>query len=314
MVDEQDKNFRERFGAQVPGEEVDAKAIVKGSLMELNEDGSVKEGEDAIQVTSAMVAPFLFKSKEEADKFLGKHVDDKVVFNPFNSCEGNEAELASMLSIDKEKAANVKSNFQLSIAEIVVLKLAEHDQEFYNNIFGEGKVNNEEEYDKGLREMIQAQLEANSRRLFARDAEKHLYETYKDMTLPVEFLKNFIRSNEEKVDEEHFEEQANAAMEQLKWTLIQDKACAALEVKIEEADVVAHATEIARSQFIQYGIYNIDEETIADSAKRILANEQYRERITEEVKSIKLFNAMHDAVTLKSETVSMDKFREIAKA
>jgi trigger factor len=96
--------------------------------------------------------------------------------------------------------------------------------------------------------------------------------------------------------------------------LIQDKACAALEVKIEEADVVAHATEIARSQFIQYGIYNIDEETIADSAKRILANEQYRERITEEVKSIKLFNAMHDAVTLKSETVSMDKFREIAKA
>jgi trigger factor len=282
--------------------------------MELNEDGSVKEGEDAIQVTSAMVAPFLFKSKEEADKFLGKHVDDKVVFNPFNSCEGNEAELASMLSIDKEKAANVKSNFQLSIAEIVVLKLAEHDQEFYNNIFGEGKVNNEEEYDKGLREMIQAQLEANSRRLFARDAEKHLYETYKDMTLPVEFLKNFIRSNEEKVDEEHFEEQANAAMEQLKWTLIQDKACAALEVKIEEADVVAHATEIARSQFIQYGIYNIDEETIADSAKRILANEHYRERITEEVKSIKLFNAMHDAVTLKSETVSMDKFREIAKA
>jgi trigger factor len=314
MVDEQDKNFRERFGAQVPGEEVDAKAIVKGSLMELNEDGSVKEGEDAIQVTSAMVAPFLFKSKEEADKFLGKHVDDKVVFNPFNSCEGNEAELASMLSIDKEKAANVKSNFQLSIAEIVVLKLAEHDQEFYNNIFGEGKVNNEEEYDKGLREMIQAQLEANSRRLFSRDAEKYLYETYKEMTLPVEFLKSFIRSNEEKVDEEHFEEQANAAMEQLKWTLIQDKACAALEVKIEEADVVAHATEIARSQFIQYGIYNIDEETIADSAKRILANEQYRERITEEVKSIKLFNAMHDAVTLKSETVSMDKFREIAKA
>jgi trigger factor len=219
-----------------------------------------------------------------------------------------------MLSIDKEKAANVKSNFQLSIAEIVVLKLAEHDQEFYNNIFGEGKVNNEEEYDKGLREMIQAQLEANSRRLFSRDAEKYLYETYKEMTLPVEFLKSFIRSNEEKVDEEHFEEQANAAMEQLKWTLIQDKACAALEVKIEEADVVAHATEIARSQFIQYGIYNIDEETIADSAKRILANEQYRERITEEVKSIKLFNAMHDAVTLKSETVSMDKFREIAKA
>ena len=41
MVDEQDANFRERFGNQVPGEEVDEKALVKGSIMELNEDGSV---------------------------------------------------------------------------------------------------------------------------------------------------------------------------------------------------------------------------------------------------------------------------------
>ena len=36
MVDEQDVNFRERFGNQVPGEEVDAKALVKGSIMELD--------------------------------------------------------------------------------------------------------------------------------------------------------------------------------------------------------------------------------------------------------------------------------------
>jgi trigger factor len=314
MVDQQDKNFRERFGAQVPGEEVDEKAIVKGPIMELNADGSIKEGEDAIQVTAGMVAPFLFKSKEEADKFIGKHKDEKVVFNPFNSCEGNEAELASMLGIDKDKAANTKGDFQLTISEIMVLKPAEHDQEFYNNIFGEGKVNNEEEYDKGIREMIQTQLENNSHSMFSRDAEKYLYEKYKDMQLPVEFLKNFIRANEEKVDEEHFEENANASLEQLKWTLINDKACVALGVKVEEEDVVAHANEIARSQFIQYGIYNIDEETIADSAKRILANEQYRQRITEEVQHMKLFTAMQEAVTLKKETVSLDKFREIAQA
>ena len=108
MIDEQDKNFRERFGAQVPGEEVDAKALVKGSIMELNENGSIKEGEDAIQVTSGIVAPMYFKSKEEGDKFLGKKVGDKVIFNPYNTCEGNASELASMLQIDKDKASEVK--------------------------------------------------------------------------------------------------------------------------------------------------------------------------------------------------------------
>ena len=86
MMAEQDKNLCERFGAQVPGEEVDAKAVVKGSIMELGEDGAVRTDENAIQVVSGIVAPFLFKSKEEADKFIGKHVNDKVVFNPFQSC------------------------------------------------------------------------------------------------------------------------------------------------------------------------------------------------------------------------------------
>ena len=52
MVKEQDAAFRKRFGAQVPGEEFEPDALVKGAIMELNEDGSVKEGDDAIQVVS----------------------------------------------------------------------------------------------------------------------------------------------------------------------------------------------------------------------------------------------------------------------
>ena len=55
MLNEQDTALRKRFGAQVPGEEVEADALVKGAIMELNEDGSVKEGDDAIQVVNGIV-------------------------------------------------------------------------------------------------------------------------------------------------------------------------------------------------------------------------------------------------------------------
>ncbi len=82
MVDEQDAAFRKRFGAQVPGEVFEQDALVKGSIMQLNEDGSIKEGEDAIQVVSGILAPMYFADKEEAAKFEGKKVGDKVVFNP----------------------------------------------------------------------------------------------------------------------------------------------------------------------------------------------------------------------------------------
>ena len=146
MVDEQDANFRERFGNQVPGEEVDEKALVKGSIMELNEDGTVKDGEDAVQVVGGIIAPMYLKDKEEADKFIGKKLNDKVVFNPWKACDGDVTRLASMLNIDKEKAAEVKADFEMSIAEIIIVKPAELNEEYYKNIFGPDKVKSEEEY------------------------------------------------------------------------------------------------------------------------------------------------------------------------
>lgn len=72
MIAEQDASFRKRFGAQVPGEEFEADALVKGAIMELNEDGTVKEGDDAIQVVSGIVAPMYFVDKAEAAKFEGR--------------------------------------------------------------------------------------------------------------------------------------------------------------------------------------------------------------------------------------------------
>lgn len=85
MREQQDKALCERLGSQVPGDTVDDRALVKGVIMELNEDGSVKESEDAIQVVNGIVAPFYFKDKDEEAKFIGKHVDDKVVFNPWKT-------------------------------------------------------------------------------------------------------------------------------------------------------------------------------------------------------------------------------------
>ncbi|MDE6306052.1 MAG: trigger factor family protein, partial [Muribaculaceae bacterium] len=145
MVQEQDKMFRERFGAQVPVEAYEGKALVKGAIMELNEDGTIKEGEDAIQVVNGIVAPWRFTSADEAAKFEGKKVGDKVVFNPAATCNGNAVELASMLGIDRDKAADVKADFEIAISEIIGLKLAEHNEEFFKNVYGE-TVTTEEQY------------------------------------------------------------------------------------------------------------------------------------------------------------------------
>lgn len=314
MLAEQDKNLCQRLGSQVPGDEVDERAIVKGVLMQLNEDGTVNENPGAIQVVNGIVAPFYFKDKDEAAKFTGKKVDDKVVFNPWKSCEGNAAELSSMLNIDKNIAADVKSDFQFTISEIIVLKPAEHNQEFYDNVFGKDKVTDEEGYKKALTEMIARDLAGNSEQLFQADTEKYLMDKYGDMQLPVNFLKKWLVARNEELTAENIDKEFEAMLPSLKWQLIREKVSAELKVEIKEEDLLGYAKSIAYQQFAQYGITNMDDETIEQSAKRLLNDRDTRSRMVERLSDIKLMTAVKEAVTLDNKTVSLEEFRDLVKA
>lgn len=313
MVDEQDANFRERFGNQVPGEEVDEKALVKGSIMELNEDGSVKDTEDAIQVVGGIIAPMYLKDKEEADKFIGKKLNDKVVFNPYKACEGDVTRLASMLNIDKEKAAEAKGDFEMSIAEIIVVKPAELNEEYYKNIFGPDKVKTEEEYFEAIKQMISAQISGNSEMLFHMQAEKQLVEEYGNFELPQEFLKKWLVRRNEGLTAENIDEEFEKMIPSLKWQLIKERIAAVAEVKIEEADVQNHAKAIARQQFAQYGMTNVEDDMLADYAKRILEDKNSRSRIIEEAGDAKLFEAIKQTAKIEAKSVSVDEFKSIAE-
>ncbi|MCM1504437.1 MAG: trigger factor family protein [Muribaculum sp.] len=312
MVAEQDKQFCERFGAQVPGEEVEPNALVKGSIMELDENGEVKTTEDAIQMINGIVAPMYFKDKAEAEKFAGKKVNDKVVFNPWKTCEGNPAELSSMLGVDKDKAADIKGDFEMAISEIIVLRPAEHGQELYDNVLGKDKVTTEEEYLAGVKAMIERDLDNSSLFMFRRDVEKLMMDKYGDMELPAEVLKKWLVNGNDGITPENVDEEYAKMEKSLKWQLIKERLGALCDIKIDEEDLIGHAKMIAARQFAQYGMTNIDDETLADYAKRILSDKNYRPRIVEEVGDSKLFNAIEAKVTLDEKTVSLDEFKEMA--
>lgn len=313
MVKEQDNALRQRFGSQQPAEEMGERALVKGVLMELDANGTVKTTEDAVQVTAAIVAPFLFKGKEEADKFEGKKVGDKVVFNPWASCEGNAAELASMLNIDKNKTDDMKSDFELSIAEIIVNKPAELGQEFYDEVFGKDKVKTEEEYFNNVKGMIAAQLAPNSENLFRIESEKILVEKFGNKELPDGFLKKWLVARNEELTAENIDEEYTNMIPSIKWQLIKERIAKQADIKIEEDDVLNYAKSIAARQFAQYGMTNLDDATITDYAKRILSDKNSRSKIVEEVGDSKLFNALKSLATVESEELTLDLFKAKAE-
>ncbi|MDE6100554.1 MAG: trigger factor [Paramuribaculum sp.] len=312
MIDEQDAAFRKRFGAQVSGEEFEKDALVKGSIMQLDENGSIKEGDGAIQVVSGILAPMYFADKDEAAKFEGKKVGDKVVFNPRKATGDNVTELSSMFNIDKERVAEIQGDFEMAISEIIVVKPAELGEEFYTNVFGKDKVHNEEEYRNAVKELIEGELSGNSDMIFRWEARKVYMEKYGNMELPAELLKKWLIMRNEDLNEENVEESYQRMESDLKWQLILDKIVAKLDVKVEKDDLLEFAKGLAARQFAQYGMTNMDDETITKYAENILADKNYIGRIQEQVGEVKTFNALKEAVALAEETVSLDKFKEIA--
>lgn len=311
MVKEQDEAFCKRFGKQEPGEVTEPDCLVKGSMMELNADGSIKEGEDAIQVVSTIVGPKFFTSDEERKKFEDKKVGDKVIFNPRNTCNGNATEIASMLNIDKEKAAEVNADFELTISEIIVVRNAEHNEEFYTSVFGADKIHNEEEYFQAVKDLIAAQLRGNSEMVFSTDARKALVERYGDFQLPDEILKRWLVNNNEALNAENIDEEYAKMIPDLKWQLISDTIAEQGKLEVTEEDLLAYAKVMAQQQFAQYGMTNMDDETITGFAKNILADKQWAPRIRERVAGSKLFGYIEEQVTLDEKPLSLDAFREM---
>lgn len=308
MVNEQDKNLRKRFGTQKPGEEMTEDGVVKGSIMQLNEDGTVNTAQGAIQVNDGIVFPLYFKDKEETAKFAGKKPGDKVVFNPNKAAGGDAAELASMLHVDKNIAPDVKSDFEFSISEIIVNEPAELGQEFYDQVFGPDKVHNEEEYRAAVKEMIENELAQNSHILFRNMFDRAMMDRYGDMQLPATLIKKLFYSKAEDPEKAYEAEEKG-----IKHEVIENNLLRALDIKVTDDEILDTAKALTARQFAQYGLAGMDDEIITRYAKEQLQKDEVRNQIAQNVLSAKLYQAIEEAVTLDKETVSLDKFKEIAQ-
>lgn len=308
MVDQQNEMLCKRFGKQVKGEQVDATALVKGSMVELDENGAVKE--NGLNVESTIVAPQYFKSEDEKAKFADKKLGDEIVFNPWATCEGNLGELSSMMNVDREQA-DIKSDFKLTVNEILVNQPAELNQELFDAVFGKDSCKNEEEYFAKLKEMIAGQLVNDSNFRFTVDAENVLREQVGTLELPTEFLKKWLVRQDNKYTAENIDEEFTKMVPQLEWQLIKEQAAKQLDVKVNDDDLLADAKRIAYQQFAQYGMTNIPEDMIEKYAKDILENKEYRSQIVQQSVDNKLYAEIKNAVKLDEKTVNVEEFNAL---
>ncbi|MDE6257886.1 MAG: trigger factor [Muribaculaceae bacterium] len=309
MVDTQDKQFRRRYGKQEPGDTVDGTALVKGVITELNEDGTVKEG--GIVVENGIVAPEYFKNEDQKNIFLGKKVGDVFTFNPAATCDANPAELSSMLNVSKEDAENHKGDFQFDVKEIIVLKPAEYNEEFFKTVFGNEDIKTEEDYKKAVKELIESALANDSNYRFTIDAKNAIVDAVGDLVLPDDVLKAFLKEQNEALTEENIDEEYVHVRPELTWELIKEAIAGQFDVKVTEEDALNTARLIARQQFAQYGMMNVPEEALDRYAHDILKDKKGAQQIYNQTGDFKLFEAIRENVSADEKEVTVEEFNDL---
>ncbi|MDY6412903.1 MAG: trigger factor [Bacteroidales bacterium] len=309
MIDNQNDAFKKRFGTQVAGEVADEDALLRGSMVELAEDGTAKE--DGIKVERTIVSPKYLKDDDEKAKFVGKKVGDELVFNPSKGAGGNVTELAAMLNIDKDQAADVKSDFNFKVEEILVNKDAEMGQELFDSVLGKDVVKTEKEYFEKVKEMLAGQLKNDSNYRFTLDAEQVLKKKVGDLEMPDEFLKRYLVSINKDADQAKIEEEYPRTREEIVWQLIKEKVARTYDVKIEQDDLMRLARIYASQQFAQYGMGNLPDDMLDRYAGELLENKDYSREISRRAFEDKVFATIRDNVSLNEKTVTVEEFNKL---
>ena len=309
MVENQVKMYAQRNGKYEKVDAYEANDMMKGILAELDENGSVKEG--GIQVEDAVMMPQYMKNEEQKAIFNGAKVNDVLVFNPATAWDNNEAELASLLKIEKAAAAEVKANFSYQVTEITRFVAGDLNQEIFDQVFGKDAVKSEEEFRARVKEGIQAQFAMDSDYKFLIDFRKAMMEKVGKLEFPDALLKRIMQANNADKGEQFVEENYDKSIEELTWHLIKEQLVEANQIKVDNDDVTAMAKEATKAQFAQYGMMNVPDELLDNYAKEMLKKKESVDGLVNRAVETKLIAAVKPQVSLVEQTVSIEDFNKM---
>ena len=301
MIQGQVNAFAQRCGEYKQVEAYENGDMLKGTLTESVENGVV--------VREAVMMPSYMKNDDQKALFAGSKLNDIVTFNPFTAFDGNEAELASLLKVEKNEVAAHNGEFTFAISEITRFVASEINQNVFDAAFGKDAVKSEEEFRAKIAEQFEARFEVESDYKLLMDVRDYLMNKVGKLEFNEAILRRIMDSNQPEgaaVSEEDFQK----SLTELRWHLVKEQLAKKFEVKIDDNDVLEVAKGATRDQFAQYGMANVPDDLLENYAKEMLKQEKTREALINRAVDVKLIQSIKAAITLNEEKVSVEDFNK----
>ncbi|RYE32915.1 MAG: trigger factor [Sphingobacteriaceae bacterium] len=301
------KNIRRSYGKMTNPDVSADDDVLYSELKQLSPDGSVFEG-GITNTTSVRIEQIA--DEEVKSSLIGVKKGDVINFDINKAFNNDAAKIAALLKIDEETAADLKSDFQLTVKNVNRLGESDLNQEFFDKVFGADVIHNEEEFTAKIKEEQEAMM--------AQDAERKLQdELYQfvlnkiNFELPDDFLKRWLKATNEKLTEQELEEGYNDFAKNLKWTLVENKILKDNNIEIKYEEVFQTAKLRLDAQFRMYSPQALDEEQLSQYTVQFLQNKESANKIFEEVKALKVFDYLKTVVTLDQKEIENTQFKQL---
>ena len=309
MVNNQVNMYTQRNGRYEKVEEYADNDMVKGTMCQLDENGNTVEG--GIQAEDAVVLPKYMKNAAQTALFEGTKVGDVITINPREAYDGNEAELSSLLKISKEDVANVNGNFSYQISEITRYVPGDLNQDIFNQVYGEGVVNSEEEFRARVKEDLTTQFIPESDYKFLIDVREYVMNRIGELKFADDVLKRIMHINNPDKDDAYVDEHYANTIKELSWHLVKEQLVEKAGIKLEENDLLEQAKANVRAQFAQYGMTNIPEEMLTNYATEMMKKKESIEGLVNRAIETRLAASLKQTVKLDEKSVSLEEFNKM---
>ncbi len=186
-------------------------------------------------------------AKKLQKDFIGVKKDDTIKFD-IKKLFKEEGDLETLTGLNPEEVQELKDEYLFTVKNINRVIPAEMNQEFFEKIFGEGKIKTEDEFIQEYKKIFEENYDKESEYLLSHQIqEKILKET--EVEIPEEFYKKWILATNKELQEADLEKDFEHYVRDLKWTLIKNKIGDDNDIKVENADLVEYTKKMFRAQF-----------------------------------------------------------------
>lgn len=312
LIDQQVDMFANRAGHYVKAEQYDStqRDMLKGDLRELDENGNTLEG--GVTVESAVLMPKYIKVDDQKKLFDGAKVGDIITWNPRKAYPDNDSEIASLLKVEKDKVGEHTGDFSYQVTEVQRFEKAEVNAELWEGVYGkESGIKDEAGFREAIAKGLKGQLEGDSDYKFMQDVRAHVEKKIGKLEYPEQLLKRIMLANNKDKDQEFVDKNYDQSIKELTWSMAKEQLAQAQNIKVEDADVLAAAKEMARAQFAMYGMNNVPEEYVDNFAKEQLKKRENVDRFVDRALDTKLAAALKNVVKLNHKEVDIEEFNKM---